>query len=126
VNNGKAPITDLISGMSDSIVTEVQSTILKNLTGQITTAVAQAFAQYGVPQVTVQAPPPANVSVAAPSVTITGEDDAGEIDAMDRNTDMLRQVNDTLKTVIAMLAKPVTVEVTRDSNQNIIRTVQSR
>lgn len=114
------PLADLVAGLRTSIVDELKAMILDEMAA----SVAGAVASMSPPQILVQ---PSDVSV-TPNirVDVPGEDDQGEIEAADRQTAMLKQMNDRLGMIVALLSKPVVREVTRDNNGQIIRVTETR
>lgn len=122
-NTDYGPLADLVANMRESITEEVSRGIVTTVTAAITQALAGG--------ITVAAP---QVSVSAPDVTVTptinvdipGEDDAGEIAAIQAQTAVLEQINRKLDRLITIAATPLTRTVHRDSNGQITELTETR
>ncbi len=108
------PLIDLIGGMRDSILAELRTSVFDELGTMLSRAVAQISVA------------PANVSLAPAEIIVNVPGEDGEIEAMDRQTLILMKIDDQLRQIRELLAKPVMTEVRRDASDRITQTTASR
>jgi hypothetical protein len=129
------PLTDMVQAMQAQITREVLKDVLaarSNLVTEVAQTVTQAMSKMAPPIIHVDAPPPATINVAAPIVTprinieTPGEDDAGQIEAMQANTKALLEVKTELLLLRQLLARPVTKSVHRDDKSQITSVTETR
>lgn len=117
------PLAEVVAGLRESVAAEVRDAIVREVAVAVTEALAGG--------ITVAAP---QVSVAAPSVSVTptiqvdvpGEDDAGEIEAIDRQTTVLLAISSKLDRLLVIASQPVNRKVIRDSQGQIIEVDEVR
>lgn len=107
------PISDLIAGMRANITADLRQQILDDMASMLSDAVARIVVQ--APSVTVP------VTVETP-----GEDDAGEILAMQANTEVLKVISNQLGSLLMLLAQPVVKTVDRGADELIEKVTERR
>lgn len=126
------PLAEMVGAMREEITREVLHDVLaqrQSLLTDISQIVANAVSKAAPPTVEVRgAENTVNLPEMRPiiNVDIPGEDDAGEIEAMDRNTKAVQALTQEVALLRQMLSRPVIKEVERDTNREIIRVTETR
>lgn len=115
------PLADVVAGLKSSIIDEV----VDGLIAQISAAVAQAVTACIITPDMMAALPEIILSPTF-TVEVPGEDDAGEIEAMDRNTAAVQELTQEVAALRELLTRPVVKEVTRDTDKQITRVTETR